>query len=232
MAIITREDTRTTAGENDQNRYNSPFSEAESSRQQWNARNQVPATSFKDTKAAAVEITHLLSQLLSEERVFPYTSLSSKAIGGRFQQILRDDLLIDEFELFLRIAICKDVSPDFGRLIVDLRNLMSGCQEDEDEIPPTDYALTETLKLLFEAREHLMIYWKDYKFPQASVCSTDEGGINVYWRKQGITVQLSVPAAPEGNLFLYHRENDNYRLDRSQVNGRHLADLLRWFLSK
>jgi hypothetical protein len=103
-------------------------------------------------------------------------------------------------------------------------------QEAEDEesgiVPPTDYALTATLKILRAAYPLV-----EGKFPRAAVSTDDVGGISVYWMKPGRSVQLTVPADEHGPSYLYYREGTNSELEKD-VTASSLACRLSWFASE
>jgi hypothetical protein len=97
--------------------------------------------------------------------------------------------------------------------------------QDKDETRPTDYALKTVLEILFEAQR---LVNRNYGFPRASVSSDDEGAINVHWRTPTRKVQLGIPSAEQGRLFIYHREGDKYNFEYN-VSGQSLANWLNWF---
>jgi hypothetical protein len=94
--------------------------------------------------------------------------------------------------------------------------------EDDDEDRPTNYALRSTLTILFATRELLEI-----PFPRASTAVTQDRGIQVYWKRGGRFVELSIPPKDGGTEFIFHDDGSEYRAEQ-EVNGRVLAHWLRW----
>ena len=116
---------------------------------------------------------------------------------------------------------------DFNLVVERLSSLTREAEDEESGIvPPTDYALATTLKLL-RATQPLV----RGKFPRAAVSTGDLGGISVYWLKPGRSVQLTIPADEPGTHYLYHREGANSELEEG-VTASSLARRLSWFASE
>lgn len=71
-------------------------------------------------------------------------------------------------------------------------------EEDEDYTRPTLYSFQQACALLTEARCTLPT-----AFPRASFSTSEMGGVQVYWRKPGFLLQLSLPAGANGNGYLH-----------------------------
>ena len=65
-------------------------------------------------------------------------------------------------------------------------------------------------------------------FPPAFLTTTEQGGINWYWRGPGFSVQLTVASAPVGKDTLYTHESGHSVIDED-VTAQRLADRLREF---
>ncbi len=122
------------------------------------------------------------------------------------------------------------VSPFQGDFNLVIERVTSLVQEAEDEesgiVPPTEYALATTLKMLRAAYPLV-----EGRFPRAAVSTDDVGGISVYWMKPGRSVQLTVPADEHGPNYLYYREGTNSELDKD-VTASSLTRRLSWFASE
>ncbi len=113
---------------------------------------------------------------------------------------------------------------------VVLERVESLVNEAEDEesgvVPPTEYALSETRRLLRSTRAKM-----DGTFPRAAVSTDDTGGISIYWIKQGRSVQLTIPASSDRPSYLYHREPTASDLQKV-VTADSLAHRLEWFTAE
>ena len=96
-------------------------------------------------------------------------------------------------------------------------------EEDEDYTRPTQHAYASALRLVLQAGDLL-----PGVFPPALLTTTEQGGINWYWRKPDFSVQLTVASAPEGKDYLYLRDKGRSAIDED-VTALHLADRLREF---
>jgi hypothetical protein len=96
-------------------------------------------------------------------------------------------------------------------------------EEDEDYTRPTQYAYASALRLVLQAGDLL-----PGAFPPALLTTTEQGGINWYWRKPDFSVQLTVASAPMGKDYLYVRDRGQSVMDED-VTAQHLADRLREF---
>ena len=116
-------------------------------------------------------------------------------------------------------------SPSDANLDVVLERVTSLVQEaEEDEVvPPSDHAVTETCRLLRAAFPLVRS-----AFPKASATSDGRGWIHLYWRKPERMVQLTVTGDPNQPAYIYHSAGDDYRTERD-VTPRRLAYWLDWF---
>lgn len=96
-------------------------------------------------------------------------------------------------------------------------------EEDEDHTRPTQHAYASALRLVLQAGDLL-----SGAFPPALLTTTEQGGINWYWRTPDFSVQLTVASAPEGKDYLYVRDKGQSVIDEA-VTATGLADRLREF---
>lgn len=96
-------------------------------------------------------------------------------------------------------------------------------EEDEDYTRPTQHAYAFALRLVLQAGDLL-----PGAFPPALLTTTEEGGINWYWRKPDFSVQLTVASEPDGRDYFYVRDKGQSVIDED-VTALHLADRLREF---
>ncbi len=96
-------------------------------------------------------------------------------------------------------------------------------EEDEDYTRPTQHAYAFALRLVLQADDLL-----PDAFSPALLTTTEEGGINWYWRKPDFSVQLTVASAPKGKDYLYVRDKGQSAIDED-VTAPLLADRLRAF---
>ena len=96
-------------------------------------------------------------------------------------------------------------------------------EEDEDQTRPTQHAYASALRLVLQAGDLL-----PGVFPPALLTTTEQGGINWYWRKPEFSVQLTVASTEAGRDYLYIRANGQSEMDED-VSAGHLADRLREF---
>lgn len=96
-------------------------------------------------------------------------------------------------------------------------------EEDEDYTRPTQYAYVSALRLVLQAGDLL-----PGAFPPALLTTTEQGGINWYWRKPQFSVQLTVAGAPTGKDYIYVRDEGESVIEED-VTAQHLADRLREF---
>ena len=96
-------------------------------------------------------------------------------------------------------------------------------EEDEDYTRPTQYAYASALRLVLQAGDLL-----PGAFPPALLTTTEQGGINWYWRKPDFSVQLTVASGPAGKDYVYVRDNEESVIEED-VTAQHLADRLREF---
>src|SRR5919199_2121198 len=83
---------------------------------------------------------------------------------------------------------------DFNLVIERVTSLVQEAEDEESGIvPPTEYALAATLKILRAAYPLV-----EGTFPRGAVSTDDIGGISVYWMKPGRSVQLTVPTDEPG----------------------------------
>jgi len=133
--------------------------------------------------------------------VWRYVSSESSTSGGSVVQVKPDER-------------------DFNTVISRISNL----SRDEDEIQPTDYALTTALTLVYEANQIL-----GRVFARASVAVDEDGSIFIYWRKPERNIELKVPARKQGRHHIYHREGTSYAFERN-VTASTLAKWLKWYM--
>jgi hypothetical protein len=95
--------------------------------------------------------------------------------------------------------------------------------EDEDETP-TPHALSSALHFLSRTKQFLA-----HTFPRGAATVSDDGVIDVYWRKPGRTVQLMIPADERRTTSVYHRDGSDYGLDKD-ATPETLAHWLEWFV--
>jgi hypothetical protein len=93
--------------------------------------------------------------------------------------------------------------------------------EDDEEDRPTEHALVRTMELLSSA--HCLV-----PIPRASVATTVERGIHVYWKRPDRLLKLSIPAQGSESTFIYHEHGQEHAAER-HVSPQVLADWLRWF---
>lgn len=96
-------------------------------------------------------------------------------------------------------------------------------EEDEDYTRPTQHAYESALRLVLQAGGLL-----PGAFPPALLTTTEQGGINWYWRGPGLSVQLTVASAPTGKDYLYTRDSGQSVIDED-VTAQRLANRLREF---
>ncbi len=96
-------------------------------------------------------------------------------------------------------------------------------EEDEDYTRPTQHAYVSALRLVLQAGDLI-----PGAFPPALLTTTEQGGINWYWRKPDFSVQLTVASAPAGKDYVYVRDKGESVMDED-VTAQHLADRLRDF---
>jgi hypothetical protein len=94
--------------------------------------------------------------------------------------------------------------------------------EDEDETP-TPQALSSALHFLAQTKRFLA-----HPFPRGAATVSDDGSIDVSWRKPGRTVQLMIPADERRTTSVYHRDGSDYGLDKDAAPET-LARWLEWF---
>ena len=62
-------------------------------------------------------------------------------------------------------------------------------------------------------------------FPEALLTTTEQGGINCYWRKPGFSVQLTIASAAQGKDYVYVRDGDRSSMSED-ISVIHLAERL------
>lgn len=113
-------------------------------------------------------------------------------------------------------------SPDLDVTIRRVTALMDADEED-DATQPTEYAIQLTLRFLMEAASLLA-----GDVPRAAATVTDEGGIRLFWREPGRSVQLTVPPHHGKALSVYHRKGAEHATERD-ASPQVLAHWLDWF---
>lgn len=107
-------------------------------------------------------------------------------------------------------AETEDNSNDgFGITVSRVSNLAS---IDEEGETPAPHAIASALGFLTQTQQLLR---KD--FPKGATTVGDDGSINVYWRKLGHTVQLSIPADQQRMVSVYHRDGTDYSIEKNAV---------------
>jgi hypothetical protein len=96
-------------------------------------------------------------------------------------------------------------------------------EEDEDYTRPTQHAYASALRLVLQAGDLL-----PGAFPPALLTTTEQGGINWYWRKPDFSVQLTTAGAPSERDYVYVRDKGESVIEEA-VTAPHLADRLREF---
>lgn len=96
-------------------------------------------------------------------------------------------------------------------------------EEDEDYTRPTQHAYASALRLVLQAGDLL-----PGAFPPALLTTTEQGGINWYWRKPDFSVQLTVASAPAGKDYIYVRAEGQSVIEKD-ATAQNLADRLREF---
>ena len=93
-------------------------------------------------------------------------------------------------------------------------------EEDEDYTRPTQHAYTSAIKRIIQASDLMR-----EAFPEALLTTTEQGGINCYWRKPGFSVRLTIAGTPQGKDYVYVRDNGQSSLSED-VSVVHLAERL------
>lgn len=155
--------------------------------------------------------------------------LLNKIYRKHMSQQATNTVIVDEGSTKNTMLASQEIQPselsdiygkNFGIILSRLARLMN----DEDEIPPTPYALTATLEILFKAYKYI----PGENFPKAAVTTDDSGGLYIYWRKPGRQLQLTVPGNEHSPSYIYHTENNNETMDKN-ISDLTLVHWLRWF---
>ena len=122
-------------------------------------------------------------------------------------------------------AMVSRTSPDEANRQAVLKRLDGLVQEaeEEEDTPPTAYALAETRRLL---RAAFPLVWST--FSRAAATSDGRGWIHLYWRKPDRMVQLTVHADAGRSPSIYHSAGDVYDVEPN-VTAQRLAHWLDWF---
>ncbi len=108
-------------------------------------------------------------------------------------------------------------------VVIERVNRLVQEAEEDEAVPPTDYAVTETRQLLRAAFPFV-----HSTFPRASAASDGRGWVHLYWQMDDRMVQLTVPSDSSRRAFIYHSDGDNYDVEKP-ATPRRLAKWLDWF---
>lgn len=95
---------------------------------------------------------------------------------------------------------------------------------EEDDLHPTEYALSTALAIIYEANVILKGV-----FARAAVAVDEDGSIIFYWKSPRRNLNLTIPAHASGTSHIYHREGNEYGGERN-VSAATLARWLRWYM--
>lgn len=96
-------------------------------------------------------------------------------------------------------------------------------QDNEDD-RPSKYAYAGALKVLVEAARELSI-----EFPRASASVGPNGGLRITWSSAIAEVRLVIGGSEANKSYIYSESGLLHGVDYN-LDGRHLAGHIRWFL--
>ncbi len=110
----------------------------------------------------------------------------------------------------------------FSTIHADLLELLADDEDDEEQIKPTEYAFSRSLRLLLDTQALRL-----QSFPRASVTADFNGGIRLQWKANDRQLRVVIPSHVDGHHYLYHESGDLFEAmdDPSPVT---LAEWLRW----
>ena len=107
--------------------------------------------------------------------------------------------------------------------VIALASLEPGVAPDDVALP-TERVVSAALHFLIAASERL-----GDSFPRGAAALDETGGIRVFWRQPGRSVQLWVPADESRPASVYHRDDTVHATERTWSAGP-LARWLEWFV--
>lgn len=117
----------------------------------------------------------------------------------------------------------RDIQDGLAVTIERLSALL-GHEEEDDYLPPGEYAFATACALLNGAGTRLV------EFPPGSPSADGAGGIRIEWERSGKEVRLVVPAKPGGKTYIYHEVGEEYAPEQT-VSAETLARWLGWLAS-
>lgn len=124
-------------------------------------------------------------------------------------------------------AFVPETEPESSSILtIERLSELPYIEEDDDYTRPTQYAFSSANQLIIQTRDIL-----HGVLPDAFLMTTEKGGVEFYWKKQNLSLKLTVASSPIGTDYIYIREDGQSSVDKT-VSPKALANWLREYIRR